>query len=1027
MKKECKSYKYNAKNSYISSKNFLVAQGAIDKYLNILDLNGFRKEVVELTKLAKNKHNVDKGLLFGERTIYSADKSYFQAVPNKDAFSEIDKVKKTAQPQAQSQEDLDDFYMGDEPLRFQEEKALSEDITYLNPVEAVEQKIESELPSEVAKSVTVLNNVPQDILGRDDLFLSLKDILNDNGITDELLINWAGVNKDRMQSPKTIKSTEQLLNIIQNNLEKKKKEDQYLEFKINPIAAKSFKEWVKALEKYPLPFQDVMLSHAIKHITNPQRKSKYVLQLSEVALTNAHGIVVNKPYELNRIGKLYDQEVLATVSDAVDHEPSASGKGYWVHVPRTENKKAQKSLYVSTYNTYKEFLEKSKERVKELKETIEKQEKIKEKKPVFSTQEPNLSKEDASKYGFKDFTFVRVESTYSRWDKNVTPKLYLRNQPHIKELGEDYEGYYIHGYNWDGRESKATTTKILPITREQAEELWQAEIDRHPNNPEVGYSVEDRQELYRLNDNKKSLKYLEEAIKTLKPEEWDIKEDNTFKVNVDLLRKLSPSTWCTASSMTEHYVENYDNYLLIVNGVTVAGIEASPDFTINGHIRVKEVTSRANNGIAPIDHLDDIIAFFEKHNLDLDNPTIKRAIKAKAEGKVDQDYIRVDNPADRYYEPFDPEEDYYIEAGYYPEENYYEPDDEDLLYAEMEREQREWQAEINLVNSITTEAEARQNRSIVNRHFQDLSPALRVFEDVATAAVNYDSHNIAHVDSTLPFYNELATRAVRRNPYVFTYLSPEAKETPGLREIYDEYERNRQLDDDLPFSKTNAKLIQGYYDPKTDKVVVIASNTPVNDASKVAIHEVAHRGMLRMAKELGGVKELGKALFAAEDQLMKKLPELLKRTGHKNLESLLEDYGFTKNSEEGRIKLLMELAARWAETLVNKPKPSWWKEFLKSIKNWIAKFTGVILDEKEVDELVGGFVKYGTGDSAKDIPVSTPETTQNQELFLYLSKEMSDKLGYNNPGSTAAPSIKDIITRIPVINQTDIDNKKLEC
>jgi hypothetical protein len=59
--------------------------------------------------------------------------------------------------------------------------------------------------------------------------------------------------------------------------------------------------------------------------------------------------------------------------------------------------------------------------------------------------------------------------------------------------------------------------------------------------------------------------------------------------------------------------------------------------------------------------------------------------------------------------------------------------------------------------------------------------------------------------------------------------------------------------------------------------------------------------------------------------------------------------------------------------------------------------------------------------------VSTPETTQNQELFLYLSKEMSDKLGYNNPGSTAAPSIKDIIARIPVINQTDIDNKKLEC
>ena len=79
-----------------------------------------------------------------------------------------------------------------------------------------------------------------------------------------------------------------------------------------------------------------MLSHAIKHL-NPQRRSKYVLQLSDVALTQAYGLVVNKPHELNRIGKLYDQEVLKTVSDAVGHEPSASGNGYWVHIPRIKN------------------------------------------------------------------------------------------------------------------------------------------------------------------------------------------------------------------------------------------------------------------------------------------------------------------------------------------------------------------------------------------------------------------------------------------------------------------------------------------------------------------------------------------------------------------------------------------------------------------------------------------------------------------------------------------------------------------
>ncbi|MGK3945984.1 hypothetical protein ABK046_47505, partial [Streptomyces caeruleatus] len=40
-----------------------------------------------------------------------------------------------------------------------------------------------------------------------------------------------------------------------------------------------------------------------------------------------------------------------------------------------------------------------------------------------------------------------------------------------------------------------------------------------------------------------------------------------YNTNIELLRKLSPSTWCTASSLTAHYVENYDNYLLIVDGV----------------------------------------------------------------------------------------------------------------------------------------------------------------------------------------------------------------------------------------------------------------------------------------------------------------------------------------------------------------------------------------------------------------------------------------------------------------------------
>lgn len=101
-------------------------------------------------------------------------------------------------------------------------------------------------------------------------------------------------------------------------------------------------------------------------------------------------------------------------------------------------------------------------------------------------------------------------------------------------------------------------------------------------------------------------------------------------------------------------------------------------------------------------------------------------------------------------------------------------------------------------------------------------------------------------------------------------------------------------------------------------------------------------------------------LIAAESQLMEKLPLLLKRTGHTSLENLMLDYGFTMDSKEGKIKLLMELAARWAETLVDKPQPTWWKQLINSMTEWIKKFVGKTLTENEVNELVGQFVKYGT-------------------------------------------------------------------
>ena len=62
--------------------------------------------------------------------------------------------------------------------------------------------------------------------------------------------------------------------------------------------------------------------------------------------------------------------------------------------------------------------------------------------------------EDKNKYGFQDFDYIRVESTYGRGNKY-----------HKEVLGENYEGYYIHGYNTSVGKPKK---KILPISREQA-------------------------------------------------------------------------------------------------------------------------------------------------------------------------------------------------------------------------------------------------------------------------------------------------------------------------------------------------------------------------------------------------------------------------------------------------------------------------------------------------------------------------------------------------------------------------------
>jgi hypothetical protein len=703
----------------------------------------------------------------------------------------------------------------------------------------VKEAIQTQLPKEVADTVSVIDVVPDSVLGRRDLFFAMKDVFESNGITDTALINWAGINKSIVGHPKGIKNTAELEAILEKSYEKLSNPETYIELKTNPLAAESFDAWKGSLQDYPLTFRHLMLTHAVKWLRNPDRRSKYVLQLSSVALRNTYGLLQDKPHEANRIGKLYDQEVLKTVSDAIGHEPSASGKGYWVHVPRTENKNALKNTKTLLRD---------------------------------NTNDPNAPAKFTVEYMTEDGSL-------------------------------DLEMFE---------------------TREEAERF---EISIKGNN---------------------------------------IVEDNTaYKTNVELLRKLSPSTWCTSGSAANTYVEDYDNYVLIVNGRSVAGIEVYPG---EGIRKVKEVTSVNNNGVASIDFLDDTIAFFEKKGFDTNNTTLQRAISARDENKTDESYANeleydFDNPFDNIFQ-----EEY---QGDY-EQDYYNP------FEEMGREVDDRYDEIQgLATSLTTVEETIEflnNPDLgysSGYFFENFTQELRNNYDIAKAAVESYALAINYVDSTLPFYEELGLLAFSKNKNVYTYLSPELQAMPGLLTEYAIF--TQEEEDELPFSKTE-DAIQGYYDAKNDKVVVVASNITTEEAAKVAIHEVAHRGMLRMAKELGGTKELYASLTAAESQLMEKLPELLERTGHKNLEALMLDYGFTTNSEDGKAKLLMELAARWAETLVDKPKPSWWIELLQSIGQWIQNFTGKTLTEKEVNELVGGFVRYGSTNNIETTALSPADT-----------------------------------------------------
>ena len=216
---------------------------------------------------------------------------------------------------------------------------------------------------------------------------------------------------------------------------------------------------------------------------------------------------------------------------------------------------------------------------------------------------------------------------------------------------------------------------------------------------------------------------------------------------------------------------------------------------------------------------------------------------------------------------------------------------------------------------------------------------------------------------------------------------PREKVPTRWKKRYDEV-YNLDLPSYIYASRKAGGKVQGFYDPSTDRATLVAKNLKPGEAAKVALHELTERGMVRVAREVGGTKEMHKILKSAEPELMKAQSELLARTGHKDLAELVADYGFDIKTPEGEVKLLSELAARWGERFTDQgvAPPNWWKKLMEGISQWVKQFMGKTLDKAGVDNLVSGFMRYGMAPPKPSVVPTAPKPRQYMTITKTIKK-----------------------------------------
>lgn len=173
-------------------------------------------------------------------------------------------------------------------------------------------------------------------------------------------------------------------------------------------------------------------------------------------------------------------------------------------------------------------------------------------------------------------------------------------------------------------------------------------------------------------------------------------------------------------------------------------------------------------------------------------------------------------------------------------------------------------------------------------------------------------------------------------------------------------------------------LIEGYHDPNLDVSFINVANITPARARELSFHETAERGHVSLSRDLPNNEGLRTALNRADAQLMKALPDLLKKTNHKDLADLTSDYKIDLSTPEGKMDLQLELLARWSERFANRPKEAWYNAIIDQIRDVIRKFAGAKMDEKAVDKLAATMVKYGTLDLGRRVEVNRAKAVESQ-------------------------------------------------